>query len=176
VNRTTTAIIAGLIAVVIVGGGIYGVTAKQTADKAAKAKEVEAMKVKATEAMKAKDAAADATAPDGDIMKKDAAKPGAYLPYSEQTLAATSGGKAVIFFAATWCPTCKALNADITANLPGIPAGVTILKADYDTSVALKQKYGVTMQHTLVQVDPSGNQLKKWTGSPTLAALAAQVN
>jgi hypothetical protein len=46
---------------------------------------------------------------------------------------------------------------------------------DYDNSTALKQKYGVTMQHTLVQVDAKGNLIAKWTGSPTLSALTGNI-
>jgi hypothetical protein len=45
---------------------------------------------------------------------------------------------------------------------------VTILEVDYDKYGELKQKYGVTMQHTLVQVDAAGNQIMKWSGGATL--------
>lgn len=190
-NRSRMYIAIAAVAVVVVCGGVYAVSAKQSADRQAatmaaeKMAEDKAMKAKEAEAMQAKDAMAkdgdammqkDATPTPDAMMKADENKPGAYVPFTEQSLAATSGGKAVIFFAASWCPTCKALNQDITANLSNIPHGVTILKADYDTVTSLKQKYGVTTQHTLVQVDAKGNQIKKWTGSPTLLALASQVN
>ena len=46
---------------------------------------------------------------------------------------------------------------------------------DYDNSTSLKQKYGVTYQHTLVQVDSKGAQIAKWSGSPTLSALLKEV-
>jgi hypothetical protein len=46
---------------------------------------------------------------------------------------------------------------------------------NYDNSTALKQKYAVTYQHTFVQVDKDGNLIKKWSGSPTLTALVAEV-
>jgi ABC-type uncharacterized transport system YnjBCD substrate-binding protein len=52
--------------------------------------------------------------------------------------------------------------------MANIPEGVYILDVDYDNSAELKQKYGVTMQHTLVQVDAKGNMITKWSGGDTL--------
>lgn len=100
---------------------------------------------------------------------------GSYEAYAESKLALADSGDVVLFFRASWCPTCKALDANIRSNVSAIPSGLTILDVDYDNSSALKQKYGVTYQHTLVQVDSKGNLIKKWSGSPTLAALAAEV-
>lgn len=93
-------------------------------------------------------------------------KPGAYKDYSPTTLAEATkgGGKVVLFFWAAWCPYCKEANADFTANTGQIPAGVTVLKTNYDTEKELKTKYGITYQHTFVQVDAKGNQVTKWSG------------
>jgi thioredoxin 1 len=99
---------------------------------------------------------------------------GSYQAYDSSKLVNAKTGKVVIFFAASWCPDCRKLDGDITAHLGQIPATTTILKADYDKEVALKQKYGVTYQHTMVQVDQDGNLLKKWSGSPTLADLVSK--
>jgi thiol-disulfide isomerase/thioredoxin len=84
-------------------------------------------------------------------------------------------GDVVLFFKASWCPSCRAVDADIKANVTKIPELLTIMEVDYDNSVALKQKYGVTTQHTFVQVDESGNLIKKWNGGATLASVVAQV-
>lgn len=100
---------------------------------------------------------------------------GSYEVYAPEKLAKANSGKVVLFFRASWCPTCKALDADIRSHLSAIPEGVTILDVDYDTSAALKQKYGVTYQHTLVQVKADGSMITKWAGSPTLVSLVAQV-
>ena len=89
------------------------------------------------------------------------ATPGAYIRYDE---AALTAGTNIIFFHATWCPTCRALEKNITNNVTDIPNGVTILKADYDSQTVLKQKYGVVRQHTLVVVDQNGNEIKTLTG------------
>jgi peroxiredoxin len=89
---------------------------------------------------------------------------GSYESYAPEKLARANEGDVVLFFRADWCPTCRAADADIRANLSDIPAGLTILDVDYDTATALKQKYIVTYQHTFVLVDAAGNQLAKWSG------------
>ena len=108
----------------------------------------------------------------GDAMAK---KKGSYEPYAPEKLALARDGKVVLFFRASWCPTCKVLDADIKANMEKIPAGTAILDVNYDNSKDLKQKYNVTYQHTLVQVDAEGNMIAKWSGSASLAALLTQV-
>lgn len=112
------------------------------------------------------------------MMKKDEPAmmaAGTYQVYSADKLALADTGSVVLFFKASWCPTCKTLDSDIKANLAKIPKGLTILEVDYDSNAALKQKYGVTYQHTFVQVDSKGTQITKWSGSPTLADLASKV-
>ncbi len=124
------------------------------------------------------------TAPDSAMMKKDDAMvmkkdgvvaAGTYETYSPEKLSLAKDGKVVLFFKASWCPTCKAVDADIVAQLKSIPAGTHILIVDYDTAKDLKKKYAVTYQHTFVQVDAEGKLLKKWSGSPTLASLVAEL-
>jgi thiol-disulfide isomerase/thioredoxin len=101
---------------------------------------------------------------------------GSYEAYAPEKVAlASDSHQVVLFFRASWCPTCRAVDADIRSHLSQIPANLAILDVNYDNSTALKQKYGVTYQHTFVQVDKDGNLLKKWAGSPTLAALVAEV-
>jgi len=100
---------------------------------------------------------------------------GSYETYSAEKLALANEGKVVLFFRASWCPSCKALDEDIRSRLDLIPTGVTILDVDYDKSAELKRKYGVTYQHTFVQVDASGNQITKWAGSSTLADLVQKI-
>lgn len=100
---------------------------------------------------------------------------GSYEAYSPDKLARAATGDVVLFFHASWCPSCRGLNSDIEANMNATPAGVSILKVDYDSETELKKKYGVTYQHTLVQVDKDGNLIKKWSGSPKLASLVSQI-
>lgn len=120
----------------------------------------------------------DAMEKEDDTMEKEeqSAAPGEYVAYSESAVSeAATNGDAVLFFHASWCPTCKALNDDLEASRDDIPEGLTIFKTDYDTETALKQQYGVTYQHTLVQVDADGNQITKWSGGNTLESITAKV-
>lgn len=113
---------------------------------------------------------------DDTMMKKDGAMMGGqYAAYEASKLAFAKEGKVVLFFRASWCPTCRALDADIKANLSQIPKNVLILDVDYDKSAELKKQYGVTYQHTLVQVDAEGKMLAKWSGSEGLKDLLSKV-
>ena len=100
---------------------------------------------------------------------------GSYEAYSPEKISRAEMGDVVLFFHASWCPACRGLNSNIESNLGSIPEGVSILKTNYDEETALKKKYGVTYQHTLVQVDKDGNLIKKWSGSPSLDRLLSEI-
>ena len=76
-----------------------------------------------------------------------------YVDYSP-TAIANADGTTLLFFHATWCPSCRQIESEIIDK--GVPEGVTIIKVDYDTHQDLRQKYGVTVQTTFVSVDASG--------------------
>jgi thiol-disulfide isomerase/thioredoxin len=82
----------------------------------------------------------------------------------EQALVHMGASKFVLFFHAPWCPFCKVADKAFLSRTNEIPAGVAIIKIDYDTHPNLKKLYGVTYQHTFVQVDVSGKQITKWNG------------
>ena len=174
-------IIVGVIAVAIVGA--LGLVLMQSSQKESAMMEQKAMEEKTMMEKKAMEE--KAAMEGGAMMDKDGAmmektddammSKGSYELYDPSKLAMASDGKVVLFFKASWCPTCRALDADIKANLGAIPSGVTILEVDYDKSGDLKQKYGVTMQHTLVQVDASGALIGKWSGGNTLAAIVEKI-
>jgi thiol-disulfide isomerase/thioredoxin len=192
--------ILGLLIVLLISGGVYYTQNNTTVDE--KAAEKTAMeKAAMIKAEIEKDASMKADMMKGEegVMEQDAmmekeaiqkngavkeydmmmegytARGGTYEAYSPDKIAWATEGKVVLFFRASWCPTCKAVDADIRNKLSNIPKNVTILDVNYDTETALKQKYGVTYQHTFVQVDATGVQIAKWSGSPTLAALIAEV-
>ena len=69
----------------------------------------------------------------------------------------------VLFFYATWCPTCKVAADELKAN-PEKLDGVNLLIVDYDNSDDLQRKYGVTYQHTFVLIDSEGEAVDTWNG------------
>ena len=89
---------------------------------------------------------------------------GQYTDYDPARLADASDGKVVLFFHASWCPTCQIAEREIQAKADDIPNGLTILKTDFDEYDDLKTQYGVTYQHTFVEVDADGNKLQIWNG------------
>lgn len=100
--------------------------------------------------------------------------PGFYITLAEydadkSTYASTD---VVLFFNAAWCSTCKKARDSIEADVAGIPSDLTIVVVDFDTANELRQKYGVTLQHTFVQIDAAGNELAKWSGSVTADEIA----
>jgi thioredoxin 1 len=181
-----TKVIVGVMALIVVGVGAYGYSnnkkeAMLMEQKASDEKMMMEKKTMEEKAMMEQEKMGDKAAmenkdgammeqKDGQMMNKDGAMmtKGGYEAYSPEKLAWADSGKVVLFFRATWCPTCKALDADIKAHMASIPDGVHILDVDYDNSADLKQKYGVTMQHTLVQVDSKGALITKWSGGGTL--------
>ena len=105
--------------------------------------------------------------PSGESMEKEDSmvkKAGAYKDYSADTVNTeqAQGQKVVLFFHAPWCPFCKTANTAFLNKTGEIPSGVTVLKTDYDSNTELKKKYGVTYQHTFVQIDQQGNMVTKW--------------
>lgn len=106
---------------------------------------------------------------DGDAMIKDDAmnKGGAYITLEDYNQAKTkyTDSTKVYFFHAGWCPICQGINKEIEADMSKIPAGVVLIKTDFDKETELRKKYGVTYQYTFVQFDNDGKQIKKWTAT-----------
>lgn len=101
-----------------------------------------------------------------------------FVAYSDEHLkkATENGGKAIVFFHASWCPLCSQAEADLKANWGKVPRDVTILKTDYDSSRELKTKYGVVSQDTWVQLDEKGEVQAKWnSGGRGLQTLLANL-
>jgi thioredoxin 1 len=99
---------------------------------------------------------------------------GAYLTRAEyeSRMAERAGTKVVYFFHAPWCPTCRATEKAIEED--GIPAGLTVVKVDFDSETDLRKTYGITQQHTFVQVDEDGDELATWTGTISGADILAE--
>lgn len=103
-------------------------------------------------------------------VSEDAQKAGTYADYSLPAFDSTSGRR-VLFFHASWCPQCRMLDADIAES--SVKKGVTIFRVDYDSNQQLRQKYGVTVQTTLVEVDEDGEKVASYVAynEPTYEAV-----
>lgn len=97
-------------------------------------------------------------------------KEGRYVPFSPEVLANTSNSRRVLFFYANWCPTCRPANESFSGNEADIPDDVTLIRVNYNDTETdqaekeLSNKYGVTYQHTFVQIDGNGDVVTKWNG------------
>ncbi len=102
------------------------------------------------------------------------ASTGTYTTYEPGIIEKTSGKK-ILFFHASWCPDCRALDASIRSGK--IPQGVTIIKVDYDSNQALRKTYGVKVQTTLVRVGDDGKLEASFVASsdPSLTALIKNI-
>jgi len=96
---------------------------------------------------------------------------GAYITYESYAISADQYAETnvVLFFNADWCSTCKVARDNFEASLAEIPEDLTIVLVDFDDSIELRKKYGVTVQHTFVQIASSGEVIGKWSGSVTIA-------
>ena len=118
-----------------------------------------------------------ATAPNNSMMKKDdrpmendTIAGSRYIQYSKSTIDSASSNRRVLFFYASWCPTCKPADASFTQNASKIPDDVTLIRVNYNDPETdqeekeLAKKYGITYQHTFVQIDSLGKEITKWNG------------
>jgi thiol-disulfide isomerase/thioredoxin len=170
----------GVIALVaIVGIGAYTLSqgssqsdSMMQKDEALMPKEETAMQP--TDAMMKKDDTAmvgkpSAPSEDGQMMEKKMAGSG-YVQYSKSALDSAATNRRVLFFYATWCPTCQAADASLTQDLSKIPQDVTVIRVNYNDpetdqeEKALASTYGITYQHTFVQIDSTGKEITKWNG------------
>lgn len=104
-------------------------------------------------------------------------KDGQYITYAQYQISPDlySGSQIVLFFNASWCSTCKVARENFESSLDKIPADLTLVVVDFDNSVELKKKYGVTYQHTFVHINDLGDSLHKWSGSVSFAEVVGQI-
>jgi len=111
-----------------------------------------------------------------EIVAETSLAAGTYEVYTSEKVSTSGDNNVVLFFKADWCPSCRALDSDIKSNLSEIPSDVIILEVNYDTETELKKKYGVTTQHTLVQVNSNGDLVQKWSGGNRLETVISKIN
>jgi thiol-disulfide isomerase/thioredoxin len=106
--------------------------------------------------------------PSAKATAEEVALEGRYIDYADYAAdpGAFAAGDVVLFFNASWCSKCQETDANIGRT--GLPDDFTLVRVDFDSETSLRQQYGVTLQHTFVQIDESGEQLAKWNGSFTV--------
>ncbi len=182
-----TGIVIGVIVLLVIIGGVYASMNKRGGvvieKEKMEQKAMEDQKMAEEKMMMEKKAMEEKNAmmkkDDGAMMKKEESSVmmsvnGSYTNYDQSRLINAEKGDVVLFFHASWCPKCVTSDKNFKATTT--PDGLTLLKVDFDNSTALRQKYGVTLQHTFVQVDKGGDLIKKWNGSYTYNDLKAQIN
>lgn len=84
----------------------------------------------------------------------------------EQSKMIAAEAPTVLFFYASWCPTCRNAREDFIKRSNDLKS-LNLIIVDYDNSTDLQKRYGVTYQHTFVQIDEKGDALSKWNGGST---------
>lgn len=177
---TKSAALALILALTLAGCAGNDTEAEPAASASAMAKDPaasESAMEKTDDAMEKDDADAMEKSEDEAMEKDDTeamAKEGAWIDqaaYDADPAKYHAAGDVVLFFNASWCPTCQATVKSLDAD--GTPAGLTVVSVDYDNANDLRKQYGVTVQHTFVQVDESGAELAKFTGSASGEDIAA---
>jgi thiol-disulfide isomerase/thioredoxin len=74
-----------------------------------------------------------------------------------------AAGPTVLFFHADWCPICRADMQEIDSRSNEL-GNITVVVVDYDRQAELKKMYGITYQHTYVQIDGEGRKIAMWNG------------
>ena len=159
----TKVIIAVVIGIVVLAGGFFYLSDMNNSQNSQMAGDQAMM----TE---------DNSAGQGEMMEKedqiadDAMNDSRYVPYSKSELDSAAGTRRVLYFYANWCPTCRPADENFRQEQARIPEDVTVIRVNYnDTDTDqeekdLAQKYGITYQHTFVQIDRQGNEVAKWNG------------
>ena len=98
--------------------------------------------------------------PNQDPAVQNNSKAGTYQDYSKPTFTTTPGMRLIFFFSSQ---SLQSIELDKSIKSSQIPAGVTIFKADFGTKDDLRNKYGVTLQGTVVKVKEDGSLDKKFT-------------
>ena len=118
------------------------------------------------------DAMSPAPSPSAAMSHNEAASQ-SYITYDQYQASKDTyaDSKVVLFFNAKWCPACRAINEALTSDPGKITAKTTVVSVDYDQHTDLRQRYGVTTQHTFVQIDTNGEKARQWVSTSVDALL-----
>lgn len=93
-----------------------------------------------------------------------------YVPYTSGVFESVEQPRRVLFFYASWCPTCRPVDKSLQEQATTLPSDVVVIRVNYNDPETdqeekdLAKKYEVGYQHTFVQIDVQGNKIKLWNG------------
>lgn len=100
-------------------------------------------------------------------------QPGSYQKYDEGLIAQHE--KNILFFTATWCPSCINVEMMLETQKNLIPTTSAIFTVNLDEHAMLREKYHVERPHTFIQIDRDGNEMARWSGDTTLEDIMSHV-
>lgn len=95
---------------------------------------------------------------------------GRYVEYTKAALDQNADKRRVLYFYATWCPTCQPADNKFMEDSDKIPEDAVLIRVNYNDPNTdqeekdLAKKYNVTYQHTFVQIDKDGKEETRWNG------------
>ena len=101
-----------------------------------------------------------------------------YVEYTKAALEKAADKRRVLYFYASWCPTCRPADSDFRANVGKLPEDLVLIRVNYNDPETdsqekdLAKKYNVTYQHTFVQIDGQGAEVTTWNGGKADELLA----
>jgi len=90
--------------------------------------------------------------------------PNGYMVYNEAKVeqALAAGQRVYLYFHADRCPSCRALDKNLSAE-DNYPKDLVVFKIDYDNATTLKTTYGISQQHTLIKIDKNKTETHRST-------------
>ena len=101
---------------------------------------------------------------------KETSNSNKYVEYSRAAYDESAHQRRVLFFYADWCSTCRPADASLQKNVDRFPNDLVVIRVNYNDNATdqeekeLAAKYGITYQHTFIQVDVQGNVVTRWNG------------
>ncbi|MEK7571803.1 MAG: thioredoxin family protein [Patescibacteria group bacterium] len=154
--KNTTIVLLLTIAALLFGGGIYYFSQRQSEETMMPKEDVMMKEEQKNDSTMTNDAA---------MMEK-----GRYVTYTPAVFEELANKKRILYFYANWCPTCIPADKNFQEQQAQIPEDITLIRINYndpdtdEQEKALAKEYGITYQHTFVQLDEQGNVVTKWNG------------
>lgn len=94
-----------------------------------------------------------------------------YFDFRQSAFDSSPARLRTVCFLASWDEYCKKADENILSSQGSIPDDQVIFKADFDSQVELKKKYGLNIKHECVVIDKSGEVIKRTAPENILKSL-----